>query len=199
MSAKKHILILLTVLLSACTVPKPADSPAANQILSVEKRKTETAKISSWEITGAMAAKNQSKAWSAAMNWVQKGPNSYQIRLIGPLGGGAVVINKTGNTITFNDGKKTIASTNADKLLAQQTGIQLPVNNLYYWVRGLAAPGAIQQEQRDQYNHLIQLKQNGYAIDFTRYTAIKGIDVPGVIRLQGQGVMIKVIIKSWNT
>ena len=29
------------------------------------------------------------------MNWVQHGPNSYQIRLMGPLGGGTVLIEQT--------------------------------------------------------------------------------------------------------
>lgn len=131
------------------------------------------------------------------MNWVQQGANSYQIRLMGPLGGGAVLISKKGNTITFQDGSKITTSTNADELLLKQTGIRLPVNNLYYWVRGLPAPGGVQSEKHDQFNHLIQLKQNGYTIDFNKYTSVKGIDLPSMIRLEGNGVMVKVVIKNW--
>lgn len=198
MNARKYGIVLFTCLLTACAPPKPAEELPTNKIVPLEKRKTETATVSSWEISGAMAAKNKSKGWSANMNWVQRGPNSYQIRLMGPLGGGTVLINRTGNTITFQDGAKRSTSTNAEELLVKQTGIRLPVNNLYYWVRGLPAPGGVQAEKHDEYNHLVQLRQNGYTIDFTKYTSVNGIDLPSMIRLEGNGVMVKVIIKSWH-
>ena len=199
MNAFKRMGIIFFCFITACTPPQqPASEVPVNKVISLEKRNTETATISSWEIQGAMAAKNKAKGWSATMNWVQKGPGSYQIRLMGPLGGGAVVINKQGKVITFQDGAKTATATNADELLLKQTGIKLPVNNLYYWVRGLRAPGAVQSEQHDQFNHLTQLSQSGYTINFTKYTSVKGIDLPSMIRLEGNGVMIKVIIKKWT-
>lgn len=199
MNANKYWVVPFAFLLTACApTPRPAEEPPTNKVVPLEKRKAETATVSSWEITGAMAAKSKAKSWSASMNWVQRGANSYQIRLMGPLGGGTVLINKTGNTVTFQDGAKKSSSTNAEQLLLQQTGIRLPVNNLYYWVRGLPAPGNIQSEQHDQYNHLVQLRQGGYTIDFNRYTSVKGVDLPSAIRLEGNGVMVKVIIKNWN-
>lgn len=201
----KQLILVPICLLAACTAHKTANQPTqqnqpttANKVVSVEQRKAETKTISSWEIRGALAAKNKAKGWSAAMNWIQSGPSSYQIRLIGPLGAGSVLISKNGGVITFQDGPKKITSGNADELLLQQTGIRLPVNNLYYWVRGLPAPGKVSGEHRDQYNHLVQLKQSGYNIDFAQYTTIKGADLPGLVRLEGNGVMIKVIIKNWR-
>jgi outer membrane lipoprotein LolB len=216
MNAIKSITLISVCLLTACSSNRtatnlPASNPPpnnntlvsknelpSNKVIPLEKRKAETATISSWVIRGALAAKNKSKGWSATMNWAQQGPSSYQIRLMGPLGGGTVLINKQGNTVTFQDGSKRATSNNADELLKKQTGIQLPVNNLYYWVRGLPAPGAVQSEQHDQFNHLVQLRQGGYTINFTQYTSVKGIDLPSMVRLDGNGVMIKVIIKSWS-
>ncbi|HHX7432143.1 lipoprotein insertase outer membrane protein LolB [Legionella pneumophila] len=197
MNAIKRLTIILICFLTACAPPRPSEESPANREIPLEERKAETATVSSWEIKGALAAKTKAKGWSATMNWVQQGANSYQIRLMGPLGGGAVLISKKGNTITFQDGSKITTSTNADELLLKQTGIRLPVNNLYYWVRGLPAPGGVQSEKHDQFNHLIQLKQNGYTIDFNKYTSVKGIDLPSMIRLEGNGVMVKVVIKNW--
>ncbi len=195
----KQLMVVPICLLAACTAHKTANQPTtANKVVSVEQRKAETKTISSWEIRGALAAKNKAKGWSASMNWIQNGPSSYQIRLMGPLGAGTVLISKNGDIISLQDGPKKITSSNADQLLLQQTGIKLPVTNLYYWVRGLPAPGKVSGEQRDQYNHLVQLKQSGYAIDFAKYTRIKGADLPGYLRLEGNGVMIKVIIKNWR-
>lgn len=185
-------------LLTACAPPRPAAELPENKVMPVEQRKAKTETVSSWELRGAMAAKNKNKGWSAAMNWRQEGPNAYQIRLMGPLGSGTVLIDKKGNTITYQDGPKKISSHNADELLVEQTGIRLPVNNLYYWVRGLPAPGPVQAEHRDKYNHLVAMKQNGYTINFTKYTSVKGIDLPSMIRLEGNGVMVKVVIQNWT-
>ena len=196
--AIKQLSIVSVCLLTACAPPRPAAELPVNKVIPLETRKAQTATVSSWEIHGAMAAKNKSKGWSATMNWTQHGPGAYQIRLMGPLGGGAVLIDKKGSTITFQDGPKRSTSTNAEELLEKQTGIRLPVNNLYYWVRGLPAPGGVESEQHDKYNHLIQLKQSGYTVSFTKYTSVKGIDLPSMIRLDGNGVMVKVVINSWN-
>jgi outer membrane lipoprotein LolB len=198
----KRFIVIPICLLTACAPPRPVMEPqqptTLNKVIPVEQRKEKTKTISSWEIRGAIAAKNKSKGWSAVMNWVQNGPNSYHLRLMGPLGAGTVLINKSGNTVTYQDGPKKISATNADELLQKQTGIRLPVNNLYYWVRGLPAPGKVNSEQHDQYNHLVQLKQSGYNIAFGNFTSVKGADLPGIIRLEGNGVMIKVIIKNWS-
>ncbi|KTD52700.1 lipoprotein insertase outer membrane protein LolB [Legionella quateirensis] len=198
MNALKRCAIVSVCFLTACAPPRPAEELPTNKVIPLAERKAETATVSSWDIKGALAAKSKTKGWSATMNWVQHGPGSYQIRLMGPLGGGTVLINKSGGTVTFQDGPKTSTSSNADELLLKQTGIRLPVNNLYYWVRGLPAPGGVQSEKHDQYNHLVQLRQNGYTIDFTKYTSVKGIDLPSMIRLEGNGVMIKVVIKNWT-
>ena len=196
---KSLTLIVVPIsLLIACAPPRPAAELLQNQVMPVEQRKAKTETVSSWNIRGAMAAKNKNKGWSATMNWVQNGPSDYQIRLMGPLGGGTVLINKKGNTITFQDSAKKITSHNAEELLVQQTGIRLPVNNLYYWVRGLPAPGPVKAEYHDQYNHLAELKQSGYTINFAKYTSINGIDLPSLIRLEGNGVMVKVVIQKWT-
>ncbi len=209
MDKLKSLIFIPICILTACAPPRPGvpgmiepQQPGAVQtpqkVIPVEKRKEAIKTVSSWDIRGAMSAKNKSKGWSATMNWVQHGPETYQIRLMGPLGGGTVLISKTGKTITFQDGAKKITSTNASELLRQQTGISLPVNNLYYWIRGIPAPGQASGEHHDQYGHLDQLRQSGYTITFGNYTSVKGVDLPGLIRLEGNGVMVKVAIKNWS-
>ncbi len=154
--------------------------------------------ISSWELSGAIAAKNNKKGWTASLNWKQQGPNRYQIRLFGPLGGGTVIIEKRGGRILFRDGSKQTFSNNADELLQKTTGVRLPVKALYYWVRGIPAPGGVQSEQRDANHYLTAFTQAGYTVNYTAFTSIKGMILPSKIRLQGHGVLIKLVIKRWN-
>lgn len=161
---------------------KPAKSPAA---------------LSSWDLSGAIAARNKKRGWTATLNWLQQGPNQYQIRLFGPLGGGSVIVEKRGSVVTFRDGPKKVSSNNADELLQRKTGIRLPVKNLYYWVRGLPAPGGIQSPHYDANHYLISFNQAGYNINYTAYTFIGGMHLPSKIRLQGHGLLIKLVIKHW--
>lgn len=189
-----------------------SDEPVLNSKTNKESTKTslrsdEAAKIgatasatavTSWDISGAMAARSNNKGWNASVNWLQRGTGQYQIRLFGPLGSGTVLINKNGNTVTLRDGPKSSSSTNADELLKQQTGIRLPVGNLYYWVRGLPAPGSIQSVKRDSSNRILQFKQAGYSINYGQYTAVGSVALPNKITLQGNGVFIKFVIKRWK-
>jgi outer membrane lipoprotein LolB len=182
---------------NTATESPPTDSEVQLRADSHQKIKANT--LSSWTISGAMAAKNnKNKGWSASLNWKQFGLNNYQIRLSGPLGGGTVLINKSGGVVTYTDGPKKVSSANADLLLLQQTGIQLPVNNLYYWVRGLPAPGKIESAHFDSHQNLSSLTQSGYTIDYAKYTTVDNLSLPAKIRLQGHGVLIKLIIKHWS-
>ncbi len=155
-------------------------------------------KISSFELSGAMAVRSKGKGWTASVNWIQRGAGSYQIRLSGPIGSGTMLISKNGGVVTFRDGSKTASSSNADSLLRQQTGISLPVSSLYYWVRGIPAPGAAHGKQYDQGGHLLALRQQGYLIDYQGYRSAGRAALPSSIRLQGNGVFIKLVIKNWR-
>ena len=197
MNALKKIAFFSICFLAACTTQHRSIESLPQQPTEKNEKKQANS-LSSWELSGAMAARNQHKGWSAALNWVQEGSNQYQIRLNGPLGGGAAIIDKKGGVLTYTDGAKKVSSSNAEALLLEKTGIRLPVNNLYYWVRGLKAPGAVVSSQFDQQHHLKSLAQAGYIINYSHYTTINHIDLPGKIQLQGHGVVIKLVIKHWR-
>ena len=201
----KHLTSLSFIVLTACTPPQAPDavitSDNQNQALTTASKvlKTRSAKnISSWTIIGVVAAKNKKEAWSASLNWKQTGPNNYQLRLYGPLGGGSILIEKKGGVVTYQDGQKRTTSSNADDLVYQQTGTRIPIQNLYYWMRGLPAPGAVQSANYDQAGHLIYLKQAGYTIQYIRYTNKQGIDLPSKLNVRGAEGNLKLIVKRWD-
>ncbi|MBA2709080.1 MAG: outer membrane lipoprotein LolB [Tatlockia sp.] len=155
-------------------------------------------KITSWDISGALAARSKGKGWSASLNWIQRGAGSYQYRLSGPIGSGTILITRSGGVVTLRDGRKTTSSSNAETLLKQQTGVSLPVPNLYYWARGIPAPGAVHGTKYDESGRLQVLQQSGYTIEFQQYTSVGKAILPTSIRLQGNGVFMKLIIKNWR-
>lgn len=210
MNALKRIGFLSFAILTACAPPKTF-IPANDKPLTIQPEKqiheehnaeqisSAPAKTpASWELSGALAARNKTKAWTASVNWLQRGSGNYQIRLSGPLGSGAILIEKQNGLVKFRDGAKSASSTNADELLQKQTGIRLPVNNLYYWVRGLPAPGAIQSAKRSPSNQLLVLHQSGFVIEYLGYSKTGNSVLPSLIKLQGNGIFIKLVIKHWK-
>lgn len=132
------------------------------------------------------------------MNWKQQGLNRYRLRLFGPLGGGSVLVEKKGRLITYQDGPKRVTTTNIDQLFYKETGVRVPLHNLYYWVRGVKAPGAIQSSEHDALGHFLTLKQGGYTVQYENYQTIKGVDLPTKLRVTGPGGHLKLIIKHWK-
>lgn len=202
MNLFKTACIASVCILTACATPQRTSLEGPLQPKAETKQPStpiiSPKSLSAWELSGAIAARNPKKGWTASLNWLQQGPNQYQIRLFGPLGGGTVIIEKKGSVITYRDGPKILTSNNASELLQKQTGTQLPVHNLYYWVRGLPAPGAVSASHYDESNRLLALNQGGYQIEYTAYTTVDGMNLPSKIRLQGHGVLIKLVIKHWR-
>jgi outer membrane lipoprotein LolB len=154
---------------------------------------------SSFKLSGAIAVNHQGKGWNATLNWSQKSANQYNIRLSGPLGGKTLIITRQNSLVTYQEGRKIIKSNNGEDLLRKQTKIRLPVNNLYYWVRGIPAPGSVDLAKKNANNQLTTLKQAGFTITYSRYmTDSNGNILPSKIRLEGRNVTIKMVIKHWG-
>lgn len=202
---KKHAIPFLALLLTACAPPPPEDTMDAMTTPQTVEEKKEAHKhihaakrLNAWTITGAIAASHERKNWTATINWRQQGLNNYLIHLFGPLGGGSVVVEKKGQVITYQDGPKRIRTTNIDNLFYKETGVRVPLHNLYYWVRGVSAPGNIEHSQKDAAGHYTLLRQGGYQITYSNYKTIKGVDLPTKIRVEGQGSKLKLVIKHWK-
>jgi outer membrane lipoprotein LolB len=192
---------LLSILtLTACTssvIPPTGDySEKSNSNIKQVAQTAET--LSSWNITGAIAAKKNKRAWSASITWQQLDKNNYLIHLFGPLGGGSITLEKKNGILTYQDGQKILKSSHEEALIYQQTNVSLPVNQLFYWVRGLKAPGDVQLIQRDSDGHLIQLHQSGYTVYYSNYVLINHIALPTKIRLETANSLVKVVIKHWD-
>ena len=196
MNWKQLLLSLSFIVLTACAPPQ---APEATTLTPETASKARSAKnISSWTLTGAIAAKNKTEAWTASLNWKQHGPHNYQIHLFGPLGGGSLLIEKKDGMVTYQDAQTRIQSKSSDALFYKQTGMHIPIQHLYYWIRGVPAPGATQSVHYDKAGRLSSLKQAGYIIQYERYTNKQGIELPSKLRVYGREGNLKLIIKRWE-
>ena len=167
-------LCVLALLLNGCTtLSVPSQLGDHFKVMPVKKRQVELETLHFWVNTGAFSFSEKSNTpvsgWKtkvASYWWRQFGKGMYRIRVSSPWGLFSVtVVGNPGNVILWRSAKKFVHAKNAEQLLYQQMGWTFPVDKLYYWVRGLPAPGKY-QARYDHFGHMIQLKQAGWYTPF---------------------------------
>lgn len=199
-SLKGYIFLVLLFSLAGCASVREQPGPLNHPVVSWEKRQIALEHLQNWNISAVMAMRTQAgnEGGTANLKW-QQHQQDYSILLYGPLGADTTKIyGKPGRVfLETADGKKFDAST-PELLLAQQTGWQLPVSDLYYWIRGLPAEGSPHRMQFDSSHHLVHLNQSGWTVDYLRYNTVNQIDVPTKLTLENIRLKIKIIINQWQ-
>ena len=179
----------------------PAKREALNQNVSWAERQQALVKIEQFHIAGAVAIKTPQQAQTANVNWQQQ-QQTFAIALYGPLGAGRVTLSGApGHTQLLASGKTYRAKT-PEALMQQVLGWHLPISHLDYWIRGLPAPHSPAQLHFDEFNHLIQLQQDGWQIDYQRYTAVEQYDLPSKLQMTYDGKLghlsVRMVISQWT-
>jgi outer membrane lipoprotein LolB len=195
----KWILAVISLIcLAGCASISP--SPLSqDKSTSFESRTQALTPIQTWNVKGLIAIRTAKNAYSANWNWQQITYSNYKIELFGPLGAGAVQLIGRRNFVMLHtsDGKE-FTATHPESLLEQQLGWRLPVSYLYYWIRGLPVPAIPAEKHFDAYHHLSLLIQDGWRVDYPRYTPTNGIDLPNKMILTHPDITVKIIINRWQ-
>lgn len=183
------------LILAGCATVSSTQPAAENKSVGWEDRTTALSNIKNWDLHGLIAVHARNDAFSANWHWQQLANHDYTIEMFGPMGSNSLQITGTPSHVTLetSDGKKASASS-PETLLQQQVGWQLPVSNLYYWIRGLPVPNVSAQKHFDAYHHLTTLVQQDWTVQYLRYTAVNHVDLPSKMVLTNPAINIKLII-----
>jgi len=185
--------------LSACSLPNlRSDAESTVTLLDWQQRQDRLNDIQQWDVSGRIAMQTTNDAWSASMKWRQAG-DDYDIRLFGPLGGKALSIKgRQDQVLLTNDDGETFSEANAATLIYRQTGWEVPVDGLRYWVRALAAPQAPAEHFYDQAGRLSELHQSDWTIYYQDYLVISNIEMPRKLRLVNEHFTVKLVLRDWQ-
>lgn len=194
----KGLAILISVLLISSCATLPAKEEPQNKDMTWDSREAKLRGIENWDLKALIAIRTSKESNSASLDWKQNKQN-YTLFLFGPLGSNSYVLKRQDNKIELEtpSGKKFLANT-PEELFKQQTGWNLPVSDLFYWVRGLPVPGVPAVKQFDAYHHLTELTQHGWKVHFLRYTATRYGDLPSKIFMDYPQLSVKIIISRWQ-
>lgn len=195
MFSRAFLALLTAVLAAACaTVPVPQDPRES----LYEERLARLGGIGEWILDGRLAVNDGDDGGSGQWRW-HYGEGFSRMDFYGALGRGAwrLEVDAAGAELTFADGQRHRAET-VDALVQAEVGWAVPVDSLAWWVRGLAAPGALEQRQLDADGRLSGLTQDGWIIEYGRYAAVGDEHLPVRMTARRAERTVKVAVRKWQ-
>ncbi|MFV3385668.1 lipoprotein insertase outer membrane protein LolB [Pseudomonas sp. NY15364] len=160
--------------------------------------KLQITQLDGWQINGKIGIRAPQDSGSATLFWLQR-QDYYDIRLSGPLGGGAArLTGRPGDILLEVSNRGLYRAESPEDLLREQLRLDLPVSNLLWWIRGLPAPESHSRITLDGESHLAQLEQDGWKVEYQRYTEQNGYALPERLKLYGQNLEVTLVIKDWQ-
>lgn len=149
-------------------------------------------KMEQWSFDGRLSLTGKNDSWSASINWWHQ-TKEEKIKLSGPLGQGATIIQLTGSLVTIDrgDGKKQ-TSEHPEEFVNQQLGMFVPVRSLRFWVIGMPEPSTAFVETASGFS------QAGWLIEYKQMQSIDNQSMPRKIFVTNGDVKLKLIIDQWD-
>jgi outer membrane lipoprotein LolB len=190
------ISIALLMLASCATVKEQITVEPASWRAEQQKRQ----QIKIWEIRGRLGIQTENNGGSLDIIWKQA-EQDFSIRLIAPLGGGNYLVqgSRDNAEIRFPDGQIETVD-NIDEVFSSILDVNLPVNAVKDWIRGLPAKTlSVENISWNEQGLLNTIKQSGWNVEMKKYIG-KKILLPHIIYLSRDGnteLDIRLVLRQW--
>ena len=193
---------LMVLFLAGCAAPssRPPDAVLDQQW---RRHVTTLTTVTHWELRGRLAVQTDSRGGQATMNW-RRDDRRQLIQLNGPLGRGMLRVIQDDHGARLEDSnRQVIEAADAEQLVAQYTGWQLPIASLDWWLRGLPVPDVAATHELDDQGRLRVLHQQDWTVQVETYTRFQDYDLPSRLTLsraavaQQPSIEVRFVIDRW--
>jgi outer membrane lipoprotein LolB len=184
---KKCLFVLPVFGVVACSsLPEvPVDTYSLNDMRVLQQQRQ-------WYFEGRLALTDERDSISASVSWRHRSGRD-DIELAGPLAQGKLIISVGPDVVVVDDGDKRQEFRGAvDEVLAEQLGVNMPVNALTYWVLGVVDPEQAFVEQADGF------VQAGWRVSFKDMRRVNALLLPRKINAVKEKTIIKLIVDQWD-
>jgi outer membrane lipoprotein LolB len=196
LSAVRAAALLLALGLAACagqSVRPAAGQGAAGQA----EREALLAAREQWSFTGRLAVDTGEHAGNARIEWSQDGED-FEIRLSAPVTRQSWWLRRVGGQVRIEgmDGGVREGS-DAEALLRESTGWDLPVDALAAWVRGRRADPAVARLQFDASGLPSVLEEAGWTVEYRAWEPRQPA-LPVRVFARRDGATVRLAIERWS-
>jgi len=208
---KTALAAVLAVSLSACVSLDTRKAPAAPDVVttvSAEAQQAEAARVDAlraqpaWSFQGRVAVSKGRNGGSGRIDWQQQA-RQYVVSLSAPVTRQSWTLsgdseNRSGRLDGVEGGPR--QGEDAQQVLLEATGWDIPVNQLPDWVRGLVAEGAgAEQIDRDAEGRPRRVRQMGWDIQFLDWYPAEGDRpvLPRRIEAVNGDAKVRLLVDGW--
>ncbi|MBI5659215.1 MAG: outer membrane lipoprotein LolB [Nitrosomonadales bacterium] len=148
-------------------------------------------------LNGRIAVKHDGERTTSNMRWTHY-PTEDEILLFAPLGQTVARIRRDAVGVVLDTADKHYSAQDTEELTQRALGWHLPLDGLQYWVLALPAPGSKASIERDANGQVNAMRQDGWEIRYTRYTAQQPDSLPLRMNLQREGTELQLLVDEWE-
>lgn len=176
------LLALLALVLAGCAALPPVDEGAGRSAEDVEH----------FLLEGKVAWRHPEERGNANLSWTQRGED-YHLLLSGPLGQGAVTVERLGQGVRVSSRQGEHFAESPDALLQEALGFSVPVDEARWWVLGLPSPGGGVARPGAE-----RLREQGWEVRWSDWRQVDEYAVPRRVELERDELLLTFVITAWQ-
>lgn len=191
--------VFATAFVASCATTPPAEQVSADaRQAAYQSRVDALTDTPVWALDGKLAISDGEDGGSGQLMWRSAWEIS-RMEFRGALGRGAwqMEIRPGRAVLELASGEKWEAPT-VTSLVVQHVGWHVPVDALAWWVRGLEAPGVVEQKTLDDDGTISLLRQHGWEVEYKRYGEFQGLPMPTRLEARSGERHVRLVLREWT-
>ncbi len=192
-ASRRGLVAALIFLLAGCAQWPGFQAPSPAAVLSLSPAPA------AFRLEGRVSVRAGEESFSGGLAW-RRGAAGEEILLSTPLGQGVAELRGDTEGVSLTDAKgRSHRAADADSLVRQALGLELPLRGLTWWVVGHPRPDAPYRAEADEAGRMAVLEQDDWRIDFSRYESRDGHVLPGkLVARRGDDLDVRLVVDAWE-
>jgi outer membrane lipoprotein LolB len=194
--AARLVLALTLLALAACAPMRVRETPAA--LAAQQAREARLAPQTRWNLTAHIGVSNGRDGGSGDLSWEQN-DDTFRFTVRAPVTGKTWTLSgDAGHAVLEGVDPQPDPDSDAQRLLHDRLGWDVPLADLRAWVRGLRAPGSAASVRYDERNLPAVIEQGGWRVEYRDWFADRDPPLPRKVFASRADARVRMAIESWK-
>jgi len=194
--SSRLVLALALLALAACAPMRVRETPAA--LAAQDAREAKLAPLAHWMLTAHIGVSNGRDGGSGDLSWEQNG-DAFRFTVRAPVTGKTWTLSgDAGHAVLEGVDPQPDSDTDAQRLLHDRLGWDVPLADLRAWVRGLRAPGSRANVQYDEHNLPAVIEQDGWKVEYRDWFVDRNPAMPRKVFASRADARVRMVVESWK-
>ncbi|MBS0570449.1 MAG: outer membrane lipoprotein LolB [Proteobacteria bacterium] len=183
-------------LVVACAPVRVRETPAA--LAAQQAREAKLAPLVHWTLTAHIGVSNGKDGGSGDLTWKQDG-DAFRFTVRAPVTGKTWTLSgDAGHAMLEGVASQPDTGTDAQRLLHDRLGWDVPLAQMRMWVRGLRAADASAQVRYDEHELPAVIEQDGWRVEYRDWFVDRNPAMPRKVFASRADARVRMVIESWT-